>query len=190
MSEQHFSRWRTGLTAVVFLAELAHLAWEHFNGGVLSHHILNSSDLPAISNWWGVVVLPVLTWILAGRVQKRLALQSGGNAGTARFPKRVFVGLVGALLFGILLSVAFTNNFETIAATLFLGMFVLALFLPVYRAECVLGFVLGMTFTFGVVIPLVLGSILAVVSAVAQLYVRPLLGLLRKRFKRTESLPE
>ncbi|MBA3468132.1 MAG: hypothetical protein H0T53_00680 [Herpetosiphonaceae bacterium] len=190
MITQHISRWRAGLTAFVILAELAHLAWEHFNGGVLSHHILNSSDLPAISNWWGLLALPVLTWILTGRVQRRVALQSAGSADAVTLPKQVIAGLLGALLFGILLSVAFTNNYETIAATLFLGMFGLALLLPVYRAECVLGFVLGMTFTFGVVIPLVIGSVLAAISAVAQLYVRPLLGRLRKRFRRAESLSE
>ena len=59
----------------------------------------------------------------------------------------VVAGFVGALLFGILLSVSFTNDYETIASYLFRGMFLLALLLPVYRAECVLGFVLGMTFT-------------------------------------------
>ena len=54
-------------------------------------------------------------------------------------------------------------------------MVLLALLLPVYRAECVLGFVLGMTLTFGAVLPTVFGSIIAAVSVVVHLYVRPVL---------------
>ncbi len=88
----------------------------------------------------------------------------------------VVAGFVGSLLFAILLSVSFTNDYETIASYLFLGMFLLALLLPVYRAECVLGFVLGMTFVFGAVLPTVIGSIIAALSAAIHLYVRPLLA--------------
>jgi hypothetical protein len=43
----------------------------------------------------------------------------------------------------VLLSVAFTNHYDSVATYLFGAMLVLALLLPVYRAECVLGFVLG-----------------------------------------------
>jgi hypothetical protein len=46
MSEQHRRQFRLILTGVVMVAELAHLTWEHFNGGVSSHHILHRSDMP------------------------------------------------------------------------------------------------------------------------------------------------
>lgn len=164
MSEQQPPRLRHFLIALVMLAELAHLTWEHFNGGVRSHHILNRSDLPAISNWLGAVLLPVLTWFLTGRIQRR-----------SKLPVSIMAGFVGSLLFGILLSASFTNDYGTIASYLFGGMFLLALLLPVYRAECVLGFVLGMTFTFGAVLPTVIGSMVAAVSAIMHLGVRPAL---------------
>lgn len=176
MSEQQLPRWRLYFTALVTLAELAHLAWEHFNGGVSSHHILHSADMPAISNWWGAVLIPGLTWFLTGRIQKRIALHNAGKEAASMFPASVIAGFFGSLLFGISLSVAFTNGYENIASSLFLGMFLSALLLPVYRAECVLGFVLGMAFVFGAVIPTVVGSILAAVSAVVYFYVRPVLG--------------
>jgi hypothetical protein len=175
MSEPQPPRARLYFTGWVTLAELAHLAWEHLNGGVRIHHVLHRSDMPAISNGWGLLLLPALTWFLTGRIQRRGALLSGGTQRASRLPASVASGLVGSLLFGVLLSVSFTNGYQTIASYLSQGMLLLTLLLPVYRAECVLGFVLGMTFTFGAVLPALVGSMLAAVSAVTHLYVRPAL---------------
>jgi hypothetical protein len=55
------------------------------------------------------------------------------------------------------------------------GIFLVALFLPIYRAESVLGFVLGMTFAFGSVLPILFGSIVALLSALLYQYVRPVI---------------
>lgn len=187
MSEQQLRRLRLHLTALVLLAELAHLAWEHFHGGVVSHHVLNRSDLPAISNWFGAILLPALTWFLTGRIQKRISFQSGGNESAAKLPVSVVVGFLGSLLFGGLLSIAFTNGYETVASYLFGSMLLAALLLPVYRAECVLGFVVGMTFTFGAVLPTAIGSMLAAVSAVVHLLVRTVLARIRTRSNRAPS---
>jgi hypothetical protein len=183
MSEQQLPRLRPCLTILVLLAELAHLTWEYFHGGVRIHHVLHRSDMPAISNWWGVLLLPALTWFLTGRIQRRIALDSGNEA-ASKIPASVVAGFVGSLLVGILLSFAFTNDYEATASYLSLGMFLLALLLPVYRAECLLGFVLGMTFTFGALLPTVFGSIIAAVSAVVHLYVRPVVMRLWTRLRR------
>ena len=157
------------------------LMWEHVHGGVVSHHLLHRADLPAISNSWGVVLLPALTWFLTGRIQRRMALHSGGTESTTALS--VVVWFVGALMCGISLAVAFTRHEEALASSLFLGQVLLALALPVYRAECVLGFVLGMTFTFGAVLPTAVGSLLAALSAVVHLGVRPVLARLRTRVR-------
>jgi hypothetical protein len=74
-----------------------------------------------------------------------------------------------------LLSVSFASGHENISSFLFQGMILLAVILPVYRAECVLGFVLGMTFTFGAILPTAIGSLLAAFSAAIHLVVWPLL---------------
>jgi hypothetical protein len=55
---------------------------------------------------------------------------------------------------------------------MFLGVSVIALVLPIYRAENVLGFVLGMTFTFGAVLPTAVGSVVAMLSAASHRLVR------------------
>ena len=175
MTTRQHPRLRVGLTAAVLLAELAHLAWEQAHGGIVSHHLLNSADLPAISNAWGMVLLPALTWFASGRVEKRVARHSRREGTTSGLPSSVITGFIGSLLLGLLLSVAFSNGYETVASSLFLGMFVLAVLLRVYLAEYLLGFVLGMTFAIGAVLPTLIGSIIVAVSAVVHLGVRPLL---------------
>jgi hypothetical protein len=171
MNENYLRRLRLFFTALVTLAELAMLMWQHFNGGVQSHHILQRADLPAFSNWWGLVLLPVLTWFLTGRAQKRIALIASEKEAASKRTKRVLAGFVASLTFGILLSIAFARGYESALSALLLCILLLGLLLPVYRAECVLGFVIGMTFTFGAIIPTIVGSIIAAASATIHLLV-------------------
>jgi len=155
------------ITVVVLLAEAAHLAWEHFHGGILSHHLLNRSDLPSASNAWGLLLLPVLAWVLSG-----FALRRAETGEAAR--RSVLAGFVAGLAIGGALALAFTFNFGQVASLLFQGLLLLALVFRVYRGECLLGFVLGMTFTFGAVLPTLIGGIIALLSAIAHRIVYPL----------------
>ena len=63
--------------ALVALASLVAaavlLGYEHFNGGVQSHHLLNRPDLPAISNWLGLLALPAIGWLVGIRIRNRPA---------------------------------------------------------------------------------------------------------------------
>ena len=189
MSVHHPSRWRRGLTVGVFLAELAHLAWDDRHGGVPSHHLLNNAAWPAISNWWGALLLPVLTWVLLGWIIPRVADPAADPAAGVSRRRGIVALFAGAVLFGILLSVAFTQGYDTLAATLFLGMLASTLVVPLYRAEWLLGFVLGMAVTFGVVLPTVIGAAVAAVAAVIQLVVRPWLVRLWTHVTRPGSRP-
>jgi len=144
--------------------------------------------MPAISNGWGLLLLPALTWFLIGRIQKRMARHPGESGATSSLCVRVVAGFAGSLVIGILLSAAFTRHYESVASYLFLIILLLAVILPVYRAECVLGFVLGMTLTFGAVLPTVFASIIGAVSAAMHFLLRP--GLARLWiFLRTRGLP-
>ena len=176
MGNHTHSTGRLALTALVLLAELAHLAWQYFDGGVASHHILQRADLPAISNWWGAVLLPALTWFLSGRIVRRIATLGHDTGASARIPGAIQAGFVAALAFGVFLSIAFTLDYTSVSSTMFLGVLVLAMVLPLYRAECVLGFVLGMAFTFGAVLPTVIGSLIAAIAAFFSFGVRPVLA--------------
>lgn len=182
MNAQQPLRTRLYTTGVVLLAEGGHLLWEHLHGGVVRHHLLHRSDLPAISNAWGAILLPALTWLLIGRIQRRISRQAEGTEATILL-STVFIGFVAALMGGLSLAVAFTRE-AALTSWLFLAQVLLALVLPAYRAECVLGFVLGMTFTFGAVLPTAVGSVMAALSAIVHLGVRPVLGRLRTRLSR------
>ncbi len=188
MSDQQSSRMRLYFTALVMLAEFAHLASEHFNGGVQSHHVLNRADLPAISNWLGAALLPALTWFLTGRISKRTTFHSINNGSSSRALIGMAAGFVASLTFGVVLSVAYTHDYSAISSNMFLGALVIALFLPVYRAECVLGFVLGMTFTFGAVLPTIVGSVIAAISALFNVYVHPVLFWVTNSFERNRAI--
>jgi hypothetical protein len=59
-----------------------------------------------------------------------------------------------------------------VTQALFFGLFALAVQLPLYRAEHVLGFVVGMTFTFGAVLPTIIGAVFATLSLALRLAMR------------------
>jgi hypothetical protein len=171
-----FLKTRLWLTGIVTIAIWSLLIWNHYHGGVPSHHILARKDLPEISNWWGGLLLPLLTWLLLYRIQKRLLLNSVDKSATLMLPvNNILFGFAGALLFGILLAAFFTFGYADIPGYMLIGLLLLALFFPIYRAECLLGFVIGMTFTFGAVLPTGVGSLLALTGAVLYLAVRPVI---------------
>lgn len=156
------------ITALVALSELGHLAWQFFHGGIERHHLLNQADLPAISNAWGAVFLPLLAWFLAGRLLRRA---TGPQAA-----KAVAVAAFGALLAGVALSLAFVSGNADAPAYVLLGIILVGLVLPTYRSEYVLGFVLGMAVTFGPMLPALVVCFIAALSAMAHHLLRPALG--------------
>lgn len=170
------SRYRTPalLAVATLLFAAAHLAFEHFNGGVRSHHLLDRADLPAISNWFGLIVLPALGALLGIRI-----LRARAASARTRLPAGVWLGLVSGVAYGAALAVSFELGVSAFTSGLFLGLFLLAAALPIYRAECVLGFVLGMTFTFGAVLPTLVAAVFATISFVLRLGVRAVVAAVR-----------
>jgi hypothetical protein len=164
--------------ALALIFELAHLGWEQLHGGVMAHHLLNRSDLPAISNWWGVVLVPALTWFLIGRTQRRVLKHGAVNPATFRFPPVVLAGFFASLAYGAGLALAFSMNYEAVSY-MFLGLFAVSLLVPTYRAEYVLGFVLSMTFTFGAVLPTLIALLVASFSGLVHWLFGSLWRLLR-----------
>jgi uncharacterized protein YacL len=168
---------RLYVTAIVSVAIWSLLAWNYYHGGVPDHHILAREDMPSISNWWGGVLLPLLTWFLLYRIEKRM---KDGNSNSAQSPKSVVYTFVVALLFGVLLSTFFALRYSGIPGYMLQSVFVVALFFPIYRAECLLGFVIGMTFTFGAVLPTIVGCLLALIGFVLHWLTRKLLFFARR----------
>jgi len=171
MTEKEFFRTRLYFTGFATLVIGALLTWNHSHGGVPSHHVLADETLPLISNWWGILVIPLLTLFLTYRIQKRI--YRPGRQETFNQLKQAIYWFLGALSFGILLAVFFTLGNSDMPGYMILGLLPLALFFPIYRAEYLLGFVLGMTYTFGAVLPTGVGSLLALIGAGIYLLLRP-----------------
>ena len=170
MTDLNYFKIRLYFTGILTIAIWSLLAWNHYHGGVPVHHLLARKDMPGISNFWGGLLLPLLSWFLLYRVQRRVPNK---NIEADNFAGSVLYGFTGALFFGILLSVFFVFGFTEIPGFMLIGLLFLALFFPIYRAECILGFVIGMTFTFGGVLPIIAGSILAFIAYLIYRFIRP-----------------
>jgi hypothetical protein len=176
----HANAARIILTLIALVLELAHLGWTYFHGGVPSHHLLNRADLPAISNWWGAVLIPALTWFLVGRIQLRVLRPDANNPAKSHRLAPVVAGFLCALAYGAALALAFTMQSAAVSY-IFLGLFAISLFVPTYRAEYVLGFVLGMSFTFGAVLPTAVASVVALFSGLVHYLFFKIRRLVRNR---------
>lgn len=150
-------RLRIIITGLVTILIWAHLAWDYFHEGIPTHYILHDPDMPGIPNWLGGIVLPFFTWFLLHRIHRRIDAPN-----SVERLQTIKIRFISAVLVAISIALCFSKGVEVtdyIMGTLL----VLALFIPVYKSEYLLGFVLGASFTFGAIIPLVFGSILAFV---------------------------
>ena len=160
MTRERGYRLRVTATVIATVVIGLLLLWEHAHGGIPRHHFLNRADMPAVSNAWSGLLFPELTWFLVGRMIRR-----DGH--------HVAIGFGAALLYGAALAVTFLTGHENITQYLFFGMFALALAMPVYRGEYVLGFIVGMTPTFGAILPAFFASLIAAPSGIVHYYVHP-----------------
>lgn len=169
MNEKLTLKARLIFTGIVTLLIWTHLVWDHFNGGVPTHHIMQSEDLPGISNWWGGIALPILSWIILYRIKQRVN-DNTLSRGTHSLPNIVY-RFVAALVFGIALSFFFTLG-TNVTDYMMIGLFTLSFLIPIYRGEYLLGFVIGTAYTLGAIIPIVFGVILMIIFAVTYKFVR------------------
>jgi len=167
------------ITGTVTLLIWGHLAWDYFHGGVPTHYVLHDGDLPGISNWWGGLALPLFTWLLLYRIHKRIDADAAANSESLQ---NVAYRFVAALLVGISIAVFFTLGIE-VTDYIMLSLFALAFFIPLYKAEYLLGFVLGATFTFGAMIPIGFGSLLALLFFLFYKATRAIVGYVRPKEK-------
>lgn len=187
VNQQRLMRMRQGMTALIAAWVWALLAWEHLHGGVVTHHILASDEMPGISNGWGGLLLPALAWFLLGRIQQRGLRRNPGQAARSPSPMVALAGFACAVVFGILLSVFFSTGQERLTSHMATALLPLAVLFPIYRAEYVLGFVVAMTFTFGAILPTVFACVVALMAVVMYRYVRPLLIGIANRIKRNRA---
>ena len=174
MNSLALRRWQAA--ALGLLAAAIQIGWEALHGGIVTHHFMRNGSLPGLSNAWAVLILPLLAFWAARQVQQR-----GGR------PAAALLGFALALLLGAAVSVAFRHGDEALTAGVFFSAVALGIALPGYRAECLLGWVLGMGWTFGPVIPLAFGAVVVGISALLHLIVWPKFSQALRRFLRRFS---
>ncbi|MBC31707.1 MAG: hypothetical protein CMH48_12795 [Muricauda sp.] len=146
---------RIGITTVVTLLVWGHILWDHFHGGIPTHYLLHDKDMPGIPNWWGGIALPIFTWFLLYRVHKRIETPHNKES-----LKTSVWRFFGGFLFAVTISICFVHGIEVTDYIMGL-IFILAFIFPLYKSEYLLGWVLGASYTFGAIIPILFGSILA-----------------------------
>jgi hypothetical protein len=168
MTNNQFLKIRIGFTLIVTIALGSILLFQYLNNGIPSHHFLARNDLPLVSNAWGILTVPVFTWFLLWRISKRFL----NAVNTSEFIKNTTIAFVASLVFGVALGLGVLYRVNEFTSNVPLILFALALFFPTYRAEYFLGFVLGLTYFIGGVLPIVAGAVFLLFSAIVHLYVR------------------
>jgi|JI8StandDraft_2_1071088.scaffolds.fasta_scaffold01507_6 hypothetical protein len=146
------------VSLTVFFLTGIFLLFEHFNGGVVSHHLLARKDLPEISNYWGLLTIPLLAWITISLIQKR---NEDVQSNTSRIALNRFIF---ALIYGILLTLLWEFKAQHILQYFILLPLVISFFKPIHFPESLLGFVIGMIYAFGGILPIIVGLVLLTMS--------------------------
>jgi hypothetical protein len=165
-------RTRIIFTAGMFVCTLILLLWAHFHGGVTTHHVLQQGNLPGISNWWNLLLLPLLTWITTIRIQQRISKSQ--LSGSRSVWKGIITRFLIALILGITISISFLNDFQPVLQNVPYVFLLLSLFVPIFFMEFMLGFVLGMVFTFGAALPTAFMLVLSAFGWIIYTWIRPL----------------
>jgi hypothetical protein len=82
---------------------------------------------------------------------------------------------MAGLVLGIVLAASFSYAFKPFLDNVLYILIVLSFFIPLYYAEFILGFILGMTYTFGAILPAVFILVIALIGWVTYRYIRPLI---------------
>ncbi|NBC25001.1 MAG: hypothetical protein GVX78_05235 [Bacteroidetes bacterium] len=182
LQRQNKVKIKAVITGIVTVSILGLLFWEHFHVGVARHHILHQQNLPTISNWWSGLLLPILTWLLLSGIERRLGKQSTQTKQTNNLQTKVLSLFITGLVFGILIAISFTNGYDLFLDNVLYIILVLSLLIPIYYSEFIFGFILGMTYTFGAILPTAFILILAGIGILTYKFIRPIIAKLIMKF--------
>ncbi len=172
MYQTHLKKIGLAIVATVSIGIWVLLIWQYFHGGVPSHSFMARKDMPSISNWWGALLLPLLTYFSIYSIQKRLFIDKNEVISPKQLQSVLLLFIVGLCYAGVM-AYCFVTKKNDINGILFQGLFVLALIFPLFRAEFFLGFVIGLTYTFGAILPTFIASVFVSISFIAHKYVYP-----------------
>lgn len=163
-------RWR--IIALATLAYWSLLAYQYRHGGVAGHSFLAREDMPVISNWWGGLLIPLVAYVLTGRLQRRLVAFGTDSARADAALRMAAVAFVGATLYGGAMAIGFSTGYDEVPSFLFQALPLVGLLLPIFRAEYLLGFIVALSMRFGGVLPLIIATGVAGLSLLLHATVR------------------
>lgn len=172
MDKKSFHRLTLYFVGAVTASILSILFWDHFHAGVPSHHLLADENLPEISNWWGAISLPLTSYFLLSRIKNRIILETQANG--SHLKRKFLLPFLVSLAFALILAISYTIGHSEISGIMFQALFLIAVLLPVYKSEYLLGFIIGLAYTFGGVLPIVIASFFAILSYAIHVFVIPL----------------
>ena len=166
MNTQALEKYKPIFVVIIGILIGLHVLWDYYNGGIPTHRILASEDLPGISNLWGILTVPILAWVLISLIQKRIKKNNENIPNTEKDLIKIGIGFIGALIFGITMSVFWEIGLEEILQYLIFFPVVISLLTPVHLPEHFLGFVIGMAYTFGGILPIGFGIIIWIMALI------------------------
>ncbi len=149
-------KFKTYFTTIVLILVAIYLAWDYHDGSFDKHYLLHDENLPGFSNLWGIFLIPLVTWLALTILNSFILAKKAEKAGSIAM--KFFL----AILFGVIISISFRMENDNISASMMLGAIGLSLFIPLYRPEYILGFILSMIVVFGCVLPVIVASVLLV----------------------------
>ncbi|NER15720.1 hypothetical protein [Spongiivirga citrea] len=154
------------LPLVVLILFSCQLAWDYHHDGIPRHYLLHDPNLPSFSNWWGLLTVPLVSFFLIYRSRQRI---HKNNWQLVPYESRLL------FILGLIVAVSFSIGFNQDWAYLHyfaLSLIVASLFIPLYKSEFLVGFIIGMVFTFGAVLPIIIGIVYAALFALCYLVIR------------------
>ena len=95
---------------------------------------------------------------------------------------KVVLRFLAAVLVAVAIAVCFMHGIE-VTDYIMGSLFILAFFFPLYKSEYLLGWVLGASFTFGAIIPMGFGSLLALIFFIFYKLGKTIVGFFRSKTK-------
>lgn len=151
------------LALIVAVIQLIILLWQTFYLKVPNYHLLHDPELPSVSNWWNLLVLPLMTLICLKITQTRI-LKNQKNHAEAN--TSALIGLVFAFNFGATVAGSYHLGMTAYVWMLLAALPIVSLFVRIYHAECILGLVFSISFVFGALSSLCFALCVAIVGYV------------------------
>lgn len=135
--------------SLTLLAALLQLSLLNGSGNHHTLTIYTFSTQPitiTLFEWTTVLLMPAFVYLCLCAIQKRFQLQKQNRAHTTTL---TLIGFVLSFNFGATIAGGTYFDFSDYAGLLLIALPFIAFFLKAYRAECILGFALSLSWVFG-----------------------------------------